>query len=59
MSDERVMLSRKGTTQRDPLAMPMYAIATMPLIRQLDSASDVLQVWYADDTSAAGKLAKL
>ena len=57
--DGRVLFSREGTTQGDPLAMPMYAIATMPLIKKLDSVSDVLQVLYADDASAAGKIAKL
>ena len=47
------ILSEKGTT----LAMPMYAIAMIPLIRRLNN--DVTQVWYADDACACGRLASL
>ena len=36
--------------QGDPLAMPMYALATIPLIKKLNCyLDDVSQVWYADD----------
>ena len=44
-----------GTTQGDPLAMPMYALATLPLSKRLPS--DVTQVWYADDACACGSIA--
>ena len=55
--DGDVILSREGTTQGDPLAMPFYAIATIPIIKKLHSTfNDVSQVWYADDASAAGKV---
>ena len=39
----------EGTTQGDPLAMPMYALG-------VDALSDdfVKQVWYADDASTCG-----
>ena len=58
--DRDVLLSREETTQGDPLAMPMYALATIPLIRNLkDSVSDISQVWYADDASGAGKITRL
>ena len=47
--------STEGTTQGDPLAMAMYALATLPLIRQLqDTTPTVQQVWYADDATSAG-----
>ena len=40
--------------------MPMYALATIPLIKKLYChLGDVSQVWYADDTSAAGKIDRL
>ena len=48
--------SEEGTTQGDPLAMPMYAMATIPLINQLSNIRDMKQVWYADDATAAGSL---
>ena len=58
--DGDVLLSREGTAQGDPLAMPMYALATIPLIRNLkNSVSDISQVWYADDASGAGKITRL
>ena len=58
--DGDVLLSQEGTTQGDPLAMPMYALATIPLIRKLkDSVNEVYQVWYADDASGAGKIHEL
>ena len=35
-------------------AMPLYALATVPLIHRLDNVEDLRQVWYADDASATG-----
>ena len=46
-------------TQGDPLAMPLYALATTPLIDQLSNIQDVIQVWYADDASTSGSLASI
>ena len=45
--------STEGTTQDDPLAMAMHAVAIVPLIRKLRSNSpNVKQVWFADDTTS-------
>ena len=49
-----VISSCEGTTQRDPLAMAMFALAVLPLIDSLES--EVKQCWYADDASAGGRL---
>ncbi len=50
-----VIPSQEGSTQGDPLAMAMYAVATTPLIQRL-SDDDIKQIWFADDASAAGRL---
>lgn len=49
------LLSQEGTTQGDPLAMPIYALATIPLINRL-SNSKTTQIWYADNAAAVGKV---
>lgn len=47
--------SCEGTTQGDPLAMAMYALALSPLIKQLQGLHpQTKQVWYADDATGAG-----
>ena len=55
--DGDVIMSQEGTTQGDPLAMPMYGVAVVPLIRRLDGCCT--QVWYADDSAAAGKITQV
>ncbi len=45
--DGETIYSQEGTAQGDPLAMPMYALATIPLIKSIDG--NVTQLWYADD----------
>ena len=59
------LVSSEGTTQGCPFAMIMYAIALMPMIRQLMKPPEPpeppgtpvpKQAWYADDSQAAGKL---
>ena len=53
-------ISSEGTTQGDPLAMAMYAIAVKPLIGDLKSDDpNVKQVWYADDATSTGTIQDL
>ena len=60
ITGEGEISSTEGTTQGDPLAMGMYAVAITPLIHQLrQSKPDMLQVWFADDATAAGSLDSL
>ena len=51
------LLSEEGTTQGDPIAMAMYGISIMPMIRKLNPS--IVQKWYADDGSMAGTLPDL
>ena len=49
--------SSEGTAQGDPLSMAFYALATVPLITNLQQhCQDVKQTWYADDSGGAGRL---
>lgn len=57
--DGTSLFSQEGTTQGDPLAMPMYALALLPLIKQVNPDLAVTQVWFADDATAAGSISKL
>ena len=52
--------STEGTTQGDPLAMAMYAIAITPLISKLmERCPNVKQAWYADDATGASTCSDL
>ena len=50
------ILSRKGTTQGDNLAMPFYALGTSILIYSNNNAK---QIWHADNAAAGGSLKQL
>ena len=51
----------EGTTQGDPIAMPLYAVAIAPLLQMIksDDAQDVRHVTFADDLCGGGKLVQL
>ena len=55
-----MLYSSEATTQEILLAMPIYALSTIPHIEMLQcDLADVSQVWYADDASAARKIVRL
>ena len=54
-----VIPSSEGTTQGDPLATALFAIATIPPIHRLKESSSASQVWFADDATAGGELQSL
>ncbi len=49
--------SRGGSTQGDPLAMPLYALGITPLIQRVHGS--VTQAWYPDDAQGGGDLISL
>lgn len=55
---DETLYSEEGIIQGDPLSMFLYAIATLPLIDQVQQDS-VTQLWYADDASALGSFSSL
>ena len=57
--EDLTLHSEEGTTQGDLLAMSMHALATIPLIKHLNIAADLKQVWHADDSTASGSLPSL
>ena len=53
--------SMEGTTQGDPIAMPIYGISIIPLLNSLKEISDedMKQQAYADDLTGAGPITSL
>ena len=47
--------SQEGTPQGDPAAMPVYVLATVPLLESV-STNDTKQAAYVDDLISAGQL---
>ena len=61
-SKQELFHSEEGCTQGDPSAMSFYALGVRPLINSLANAVDkenCKQAWYADDSSATGKLSEV
>ena len=57
-----VILSEEGTTQGDVAAMALYGLGIKPLTDKLATVVDkslCRQVWYADDSTAGGKLSEM
>ena len=57
--DGECLLSEEGTTQGDPMAMPMYVIGLLPLMQKVASSSAAQHIWFADDFTAAGRMRAL
>jgi hypothetical protein len=53
--------SEEGVTQGDPLAMVMYGLALLPLIKEIrpGEGDRLVQSWYADDGQAVGRCGRL
>ena len=52
------ILSNEGTAQGDPIAMVMYAVAIIPLLKSV-AIEGATQAWYADDGGAGGKVMRV
>ena len=50
------LYSHEGTTQSDPLAMAIYALATVPLIKACNVSELTREVWFADEATRSGRL---
>ena len=56
----RLLLSREGVRQGDPVSMVAFGLGLLPLIQQLkNELPEVIQPWYADDAAACGSFDSL
>ena len=54
---EKVLLSKTGVQQGDPLAMLLFAIAIHSIIKKIQELANIkLNVWYADDGTIIGDI---
>lgn len=54
------LYSKTGVTQGDPLAMILYGLGLLPLIKKLKgSFADLKHLWFADDGQAGGPIRTL
>ena len=53
------LYSAEGTTQGDPLAMPVYAVGLTTLLPLIKSTVEVKHAAYADDLGGLGKLIEI
>ena len=54
-----MLASKERTTQGDPVAMPMYALAKIPLINCVGDLLIIIQVCYANNASAVVDLSSI
>ena len=56
----RILRSREGVTQGDPLSMVLFGVTMTPLGKHLQRLHpQVLQPWYADDLALQGKASQV
>ena len=54
------LASQEGTTQGDPLSMALYTLSILPMQWSLLATHpQTMQLWYADDYGAAGRVRRL
>ena len=56
----KILLSREGVTQGDPLSMILYGLSLTPLAESLRrSVPNAVQPWYADDGAIVGSVSTI